>query len=145
MKINGIWSKVGGQKMKFSIVLAKKWVGKYPPCPPGFDASDYCWSIWHHFYISACMMCLLIKWTFLAIRWRAKSFIDFLKSRFKLITVPNLIQGGHSKVGQGSKLTTNKIHSFSPNIMKLGQYYHFVSRWYWPSFIIFGEKLWTFY
>ena len=35
MKINGIWSKVGEQKMKFSIVLAKKWVGN---CPPSSDA-----------------------------------------------------------------------------------------------------------
>ena len=38
MKINEIWSKVGGQKMKFSIVLAKKWVGKCPPCLPSSDA-----------------------------------------------------------------------------------------------------------
>ena len=34
MKINGIWSKVDGQIMKFSTVLAKKWVGKCPSCPP---------------------------------------------------------------------------------------------------------------
>ena len=114
MKLNGIWSNDGGQRIIFSMSMAKKWVGKYPPCPPGFDASDYCWSIWHHFYISACMMCLLIKWTFLAIRWRAKSFIDFLKSRFKLITVPNLIQGGHSKVGHGSKFEPCPISERPP-------------------------------
>ena len=41
MKLNGIWSKVGGQKMKFSIVLAKKWVGKCPPCPPSSDVPDH--------------------------------------------------------------------------------------------------------
>ena len=40
MKINGIWSKVGGQKMKFSIVLDKKWMGKCPPYPTSTDAPE---------------------------------------------------------------------------------------------------------
>ena len=58
MKINGIWSKVGRQKMKFSIVLAKKWVGN---CPPSSDAPDQVTKIAFPFFLGLFIFILALS------------------------------------------------------------------------------------
>ena len=67
MKINGIWSKVDEQKMKFNIVLAKKWVGKCPPCPPSSAAPDLIVFVLHTYISKKLNFALVIK--FLAVAY----------------------------------------------------------------------------